>query len=126
MNDRYHYQWQTKMQIYLQGSDTISNSHSPRHGGLYRWRGNLFPFLLYQKLKEILIRYSRIILTASKRRLISKIQNLKGVVQKLRPPCPFEFWSIDRRQGVNFGANDFSFWLNLTSIRPELQSQNCV
>jgi hypothetical protein len=43
------------------------------HGVLYRWRGNSFPFFLYQKLKEILIRYSRIILTASKDRLISKI-----------------------------------------------------
>ena len=32
-----------------------------------------FHFFLYQKLKEILIRYSRIILTASKDRLISKI-----------------------------------------------------
>ena len=43
------------------------------HGGLYRWRENSFPFFLYQKLKKILIRYSRIILTASKVRLISKI-----------------------------------------------------
>ena len=43
------------------------------HGGLYRWRGNSFPFFVYHKLKEILIRYSRIILTASKDRLISKI-----------------------------------------------------
>ena len=34
------------------------------HGGLYRWK---------EKLKEILIRYSRIIITASKDRLISKI-----------------------------------------------------
>ena len=25
------------------------------HGGLYRWRGNSFPFFVYQKLKEILI-----------------------------------------------------------------------
>jgi hypothetical protein len=43
------------------------------HGGLYRWRGNSFPFFVNQKLKEILIRYSRIILPASKDRLISKI-----------------------------------------------------
>jgi hypothetical protein len=43
------------------------------HGGLYRWRENSFPFFLYQKLKEIFIRYSRIILTASKDMLISKI-----------------------------------------------------
>ena len=43
------------------------------HGGLYRWRENSLPFFLYQKLKEILTRYSRTILTASKDRLISKI-----------------------------------------------------
>jgi hypothetical protein len=50
------------------------------YGGLYRWRENSFPFFLYQKLKEIFIRYSIstllhsfIILTASKDRLISKI-----------------------------------------------------
>ena len=43
------------------------------HGGLYRWRENSFSFFLYQKLKEILVRYIRIILTASKDRSISKI-----------------------------------------------------
>ena len=43
------------------------------HGGLYRWRENSLPFLLYQKLKEILTRYSRTILEASKDWLISKI-----------------------------------------------------
>ena len=43
------------------------------HGRLYRWTENSFPFFLYQKLKEILIRYIRIILKASKDRLISKI-----------------------------------------------------
>ena len=43
------------------------------HGGLYWWRTNSFPFFVRQKLKEILIWYSRIILPASKDRLISKI-----------------------------------------------------
>ena len=43
------------------------------HGGLYRWRENSLAFLLYQKLKEILTRYSRTISTASKDWLISKI-----------------------------------------------------
>ena len=33
----------------------------------------LVSFFVYQKLKEILIRYSRIIFTASKDRLISKV-----------------------------------------------------
>ena len=33
-----------------------------QHGGLYRWKGNSFPFFVHQKLKDILIRYSRIIL----------------------------------------------------------------
>ena len=42
------------------------------HGGLYRWK-NSFPFFKNQKLKEILIKYSKIILTASKDRLISKM-----------------------------------------------------
>ena len=37
-----------------------------RHGGLYRWRENSLPFFLYQKLKEILTRYSRTILTPLK------------------------------------------------------------
>ena len=46
------------------------------HGCLYRWRGNLFPFFVHQKLKEILIGYSRIILQASKDRLISKISRV--------------------------------------------------
>ena len=41
-------------------------------GRLYRWTENSFTFFLYQKQKEILIRYSRIILTASKDKLISK------------------------------------------------------
>ena len=36
------------------------------HGDLYRWRGNSLPIFLFQKLKEILTRYSRTILTASK------------------------------------------------------------
>ena len=84
-------------------------------------------------------------------------QNLKGVAQKLSPPCPFEFWSLNGCQLVNFWANDFSFWLRvneillfqsklssqtksffmnnvntvltlqlMTSMGPELQSQNCV
>ena len=35
--------------------------------------GELFSIFFYQKLKEILIRYIRIILKASKDRLISKI-----------------------------------------------------
>ena len=48
----------------------------PSHGGLYRWRGNSFPFFVHQKLKEILIRYIRIILKASKDRLISKISRV--------------------------------------------------
>ena len=43
------------------------------HGGLYRWRENSLPFFLYQKLKEILTKYSRTILTSSKNWLISKI-----------------------------------------------------
>ena len=74
------------------------------HGGLYRWRENSFPFFLYLKLIEILIRYSTITLTASKDRLTSK-----GVAQKLISPRPFEFWSLNGCLSVNFGANDFSF-----------------
>ena len=38
----------------------------PIHGGLYRWRENSLPIFLFQKLKEILTRYSRTILTPSK------------------------------------------------------------
>ena len=44
-----------------------------RHGGLYRWRENSLPIFLFQKLKEILTRYSRTILTSSKHWSISKI-----------------------------------------------------
>ena len=46
----------------------------------------LVSIFLYQKQKEILIRYSRIILTASKDRLISKIWRvwLKHVVLNVR------------------------------------------
>ena len=36
---------------------------SVNHGGLYRWRENSLPFFLHQKLKEILTRYGRTILT---------------------------------------------------------------
>ena len=35
--------------------------------------------------------------------------NLKGVAQKLSPPRPFEFGSINGSHGVNFEANDFYF-----------------
>ena len=45
----------------------------PSHGGLYRWRENSLTFFLYRKLKEILIKNRRIILKASKDRIISKI-----------------------------------------------------
>ena len=43
---------------------------------IYRWRGNSFSFFVHQKLKEILIWYGRIILPASKDRLICKIQSV--------------------------------------------------
>ena len=43
------------------------------HGGFYRWIKNSLVFFLYQKLKEILTRYSRTISKASKNWLISKI-----------------------------------------------------
>ena len=43
-----------------------------RHGGLYRWRENSLTFFSYQKLKEILTKYIRTILTTSKDWLISK------------------------------------------------------
>ena len=39
----------------------------------------LVSIFLYQKLKEILNRYNRIILTASKDRLISKIDRLAAI-----------------------------------------------
>ena len=39
------------------------------HGGLYRWRENSLAFFLYQKLKEILTRYSRTISKAWKNSL---------------------------------------------------------
>ena len=36
--------------------------------------------------------------------------------QSLSPPCPFEFWNLNGCQSVNFGANDFSFWLRVKEI----------
>ena len=72
----------------MEGFHKLSNGH------LYRWTENSFTFFLYQELQEILIRYIRIILKASKDRLISKIG----------------------RQLVNFGANDFYFWLRVNEI----------
>ena len=62
-----------RVEIYILFLKTKQNYCNLTHGGLYRWRGNSFPFFVYQKLKEILIRYRRIILPASKDRLISKI-----------------------------------------------------
>ena len=58
------------------------------HGGLHRWRENSLPFFLYQKLKEILTRFSRTILTALKK--LVDFQNLKVVAQKLSSPHPFK------------------------------------
>ena len=48
--------WQSKIKLgpfeFLEASN-----HTIIHGGLYRSKGNSFPFFVYQKLKEILIRY---------------------------------------------------------------------
>ena len=62
-------------------------------------------FFSYQKLKEILIRYSWIILTASKDRLISKI------------------WRVWLK---NWARHAHLNLVNLTSLGPELQGQNRV
>ena len=51
--------------------------------------GELVAIFLFQKLKEILTRYSRTIFNNFKK--LVDFQNLKSVAQKLSPPCPFEF-----------------------------------
>ena len=74
----------------------------------------LVSIFLYQKLKKILIKYIRIILTASKDRLISKIWRV--CLKNWVPYAHLNFEVINGCQLVNFGGNDFSFWLRVNEI----------
>ena len=47
----------------LSFNQNVWRDHATMHGGLYRWRENSLPIFLFQKLKEILTRYSRTSLT---------------------------------------------------------------
>ena len=67
---------------------TPARTHSISHGGLYRWRENSLPIFLFQKLKEILTRYSRTILTDSKKSWFPKFE---GCGSKIEPATPLNF-----------------------------------
>ena len=56
------------------------------HGGLYRWRENSLPFFYIRKRDFDLVQQNHF---NSFKKLVD-FQNLKGVAQKLSPPCPFQ------------------------------------
>ena len=70
---------------------------------------------LYQKLKEILISYGRIILTASKGRLISKIRRvwLKNLNFEVKMAAN---WSILELMVFTFGSESMKYCYSKVSL----------